>query len=107
MLFTDRFPLSIFIIISGSRMWVMSEAVDLSQSTWFPDEKPTLVSDGCDPKVALEKAISDLEMELAAARTLQDSLLDSSPSSEELKIHGSAKNRKYLMAVGINSAFIS
>ncbi|KAL6583968.1 hypothetical protein OROMI_003257 [Orobanche minor] len=51
MLFTDRFPLSIFIIISGSRMWAMSEAVDLSQSTWFPDEKPTLVSDGCDPKV--------------------------------------------------------
>lgn len=55
----------------------------------------------------LDKTISDLEMELAAARTLQDSVLSNSPLSQNLKIPESAKKRKYLMVVGINTAFSS
>lgn len=116
MLFTDR-------------MWAVPEAEDLSQSTGVLDEKSNLVSDGCGPKVkdergefkdafrkvsktadatqTLDKTISDLEMELAAARTLQDSVLSNSPLSQDLKIPESAKKRKYLMVVGINTAFSS
>ncbi|XP_047973260.1 probable beta-1,3-galactosyltransferase 2 [Salvia hispanica] len=116
MLFTDR-------------MWAVPETKDLSHSTGGPDEKHNLVSDGCDPKVkdgtgesrdvfakvsktphateALDKTISDLEMELASTRTLQDSLLGNSLLSEELKNPGLAKKRKYLMVVGINTAFSS
>lgn len=32
-------------------MWAIPETKDLSHSTGGPDEKPNLVSDGCDPKV--------------------------------------------------------
>lgn len=49
----------------------------------------------------LDKTISNLEMELAAARATQESLLSGSPVSE------SSGKRKYLMVVGINTAFSS
>lgn len=55
----------------------------------------------------LDKTISNLEMELAAARALQDSILTGSPVSEDLKIPELNKKRKYLMVVGINTAFSS
>lgn len=46
-------------------------------------------------------------MELAAARAVQDSLLSGSPISEDLKIREFPRKRKYLMVVGINTAFSS
>lgn len=46
-------------------------------------------------------------MELAAARAVQDSLLSGSPISEDLKLPELTKKRKYLMVVGINTAFSS
>ena len=49
----------------------------------------------------LDKTISNLEMELAAARATQESIMDGSPVSE------SGNKRKYLMVVGINTAFSS
>ncbi|KAK4386968.1 putative beta-1,3-galactosyltransferase 4 [Sesamum angolense] len=55
----------------------------------------------------LDKTISNLEMELAAARAVQDSLLGGSPVSENRKMPELAKKRKYLMVVGINTAFSS
>ena len=55
----------------------------------------------------LDKTISNLETELAAARAVQDSLLSGSPISEDLKIPELTKKRKYLMVVGINTAFSS
>jgi beta-1,3-galactosyltransferase 1/2/3/4/5/7/8 len=55
----------------------------------------------------LDKTISNLEMELAAARALQDSLLSGSPISDDIKIPELTKKRKYLMVVGINTAFSS
>lgn len=55
----------------------------------------------------LDKTISNLEMELAAARAAQDSLLSGSPISEDLKIPELTRKRKYLMVVGINTAFSS
>ncbi|KAL0362838.1 UNVERIFIED_CONTAM: putative beta-1,3-galactosyltransferase 2, partial [Sesamum calycinum] len=116
MLFTDR-------------MWAVPEAKDISRSTGTEDEKLQLVSDGCGPKLkgvkgeakeilgevsktpdaiqTLDKTISNLEMELAAARAVQDSLLSGSPVSEDLKLPELTKKRKYLMVVGINTAFSS
>uniref|UniRef100_A0A7C9EMC3 Hexosyltransferase n=2 Tax=Opuntia streptacantha TaxID=393608 RepID=A0A7C9EMC3_OPUST len=49
----------------------------------------------------LDKTISNLEMELAAARATQESIMDGSPASD------SSGKRKYLMVVGINTAFSS
>ncbi|KAK4491732.1 hypothetical protein RD792_002506 [Penstemon davidsonii] len=111
MLFTDR-------------MWAVPEDKDISRSTKAVEEKLTLISDGCNPKLkdasiisevskthhdiqTLDKTISNLEMEIAAARALQDSLLSGSPISEDLKFPELTKKRKYLMVVGINTAFSS
>lgn len=56
----------------------------------------------------LDKTISNLEMELAAARATQESLESGSPSSEDAKESGSSSGRRrYLMVVGINTAFSS
>ncbi|KZV56402.1 putative beta-1,3-galactosyltransferase 2-like [Dorcoceras hygrometricum] len=116
MLFTDR-------------MWAEPEAKDISRSTGAGEENLSLVSDGCDPTAkdvkveskniltevsksqhsieTLDKTISHLEMELAAARAVQDSLLSGSPISEDLKLPELTTKRKYLMVVGINTAFSS
>ncbi|XP_042373327.1 probable beta-1,3-galactosyltransferase 2 isoform X2 [Zingiber officinale] len=55
----------------------------------------------------LDKTISDLEMELSAARAAQESILNGAPVSETLKATESAGRRKYLMVMGINTAFSS
>ncbi|KAG6393750.1 hypothetical protein SASPL_144319 [Salvia splendens] len=106
-------------------MWAVPEAKDMSRLGGVSDEKLQLVSDDCYPKVkdvkwgskdvlrtpdtvqTLDKTISNLEMELAAARAVQDSLLSGSPISEDLKIPELTKKRKYLMVIGINTAFSS
>lgn len=46
-------------------------------------------------------------MELAAARAAQDSLLNGSPMSENLEFTEPGGKRRYLMVVGINTAFSS
>ena len=61
----------------------------------------------CTKCSALDKTISNLEMELAAARATQESIINGSPVSEDLKISESIGKRKYLMVVGINTAFSS
>lgn len=55
----------------------------------------------------LDKTISKLEMELAAARAAQDSILNGSPVSEDLSSGKSSGRRKYFMVIGINTAFSS
>lgn len=52
----------------------------------------------------LDKTISSLEMELAAARSVQESLTNGAPVSDDM---GKKKKRRYLMVVGINTAFSS
>lgn len=56
---------------------------------------------------SLDKVISDLEMELAAARVVQDSILTGTPISDDVSVVESKKRRKYLMVIGINTAFSS
>lgn len=46
-------------------------------------------------------------MELAAARAAQDSILNGSPLMENVKLSESVRKRKYVMVVGINTAFSS
>lgn len=55
----------------------------------------------------LDKTISNLEMELAAARAAQESILNGSPVEENLRVSEPTRKRKYLMVVGINTAFSS
>ncbi|CAH9075959.1 unnamed protein product [Cuscuta europaea] len=118
-------------MLFNDRMWAVPEAKGISRNSQLVDEKIKLISDGCDHGIKkggqsessnilaevsktqsaiqnLDKTISNLEMEIAAARALQDSILTGSPMSEDLKISPNLKNkRKYLMVVGINTAFSS
>ena len=55
----------------------------------------------------LDKTISNLEMELAAAKAAQESIQSGSPSSDDLKSSPSSGRRRYLMVIGINTAFSS
>ncbi|KAK1367843.1 Hexosyltransferase [Heracleum sosnowskyi] len=69
------------------------------------------VVDGCSSGhiagKSLDKTISNLEMELAAARVVQDSILTGIPISGDLSVTEPTKRRKYLMVIGINTAFSS
>ncbi|PIA57832.1 hypothetical protein AQUCO_00500031v1 [Aquilegia coerulea] len=111
-----------------SRLWTEPETRDLTRTTRTEDGLK-LVLDGCDPSIknvkrepkdvlgevskthnaiqTLDKTISNLEMELAAARATQESILNGAPISDNLKVAESSKKRKYLMVVGINTAFSS
>lgn len=113
----------------SDRMWTVPEVKGISRTTGVDDEKLNLVSEGCHSThryakgesknilgevskthnaiQALDKTISNLEMELAAARAAQESIISGSPLSEELKLSESNGKRKYLMVIGINTAFSS
>ncbi|KAI3753961.1 hypothetical protein L2E82_26027 [Cichorium intybus] len=116
MLFTDR-------------MWTEPEATGLSRPSETEDKQLQVLTDGCHTKLkdvrrdskeiirevskthnavqTLDKTISSLEMELAAARAMQDSILTGSPISDDLMLPEPIKKRKYLMVIGINTAFSS
>lgn len=55
----------------------------------------------------LDKTISNLEMELAAAKAAQESILSGAPISEDMEKNDLTGRRKYLMVIGINTAFSS
>ncbi|KAJ9551358.1 hypothetical protein OSB04_015403 [Centaurea solstitialis] len=116
MLFTDR-------------MWTEPEAKDIPRPTGTEVEKLKLLSDGCDTiskdvrrdskdiirevskthnaVQTLDKTISNLEMELLAARAMQDSIVNGSPISNDPNLPEPVRKRKYLMVIGINTAFSS
>lgn len=118
-------------MLFSDRLWEEPEpeVKGISQEAGVRDEKLRLITEGCDPlrkhvkretkdifgEVSrthhaihtLDKTISNLEMELAAARATQESIMNGSPISDDLKIPESTVKRKYLMVVGINTAFSS
>ncbi|KAK9024691.1 hypothetical protein V6N11_004849 [Hibiscus sabdariffa] len=118
-------------MLFSDRMWNVPEAKDktIARATGVKDERLELISEGCDPigndvkrelkdilgEVArthnavqtLDKKISNLEMELAATRAVQESIINGSPISGDLKIPEASGKRRYLMVVGINTAFSS
>ncbi|XP_047342638.1 probable beta-1,3-galactosyltransferase 2 [Impatiens glandulifera] len=115
-----------------SRMWTMPpESKSITRTTTVEAEKLKLISEGCNTRSlyeknvkpepnyilgkvskthrnvqSLDKTISHLEMELAAARAQQESILNGSPLSNDLKIEKPRK-RKYSVVIGINTAFSS
>uniref|UniRef100_A0A2P2KA73 Hexosyltransferase n=2 Tax=Rhizophora mucronata TaxID=61149 RepID=A0A2P2KA73_RHIMU len=112
-----------------NRMWTVNDSKDITRTTAMEAEKLKLVSEGCGSKSkevkrdsaktigevyktnngiqTLDKTISNLEMELAAARAAQESILGGSPLSEDLRKAESSRRRRYLMVIGINTAFSS
>ncbi|KAI3755876.1 hypothetical protein L1987_55685 [Smallanthus sonchifolius] len=116
-------------LLFTDRMWTEPEAKGISKPTGIEAEKLKLLADGCDTTSkdvrrdakdvigevskthdviqTLDKTISNLEMELAAARAMQDSIVSGTPISDDLRIPEPIKKRKYLMVIGINTAFSS
>ncbi|KAL8130156.1 hypothetical protein V2J09_019311 [Rumex salicifolius] len=109
-----------------NRMWMVPEALEIEnvskrkEGSVFMDydrklnfaskvygSVPEEVSTTDHNVVTLERTISKLEMELAAAREAQDTILNGSPATESTKILDFATKRKYLMVIGINTAFNS
>ncbi|KAF9669528.1 hypothetical protein SADUNF_Sadunf14G0116900 [Salix dunnii] len=116
-----------------NRMWTVPETKGITHTTTMEAERLKLISEGCGDEIVgifkeamrdskdiigevykthnaiqtLDKTISNLEMELAAARAAQESILSGSPLSEDLKRTGLSGKRRYLMVVGINTAFSS
>ncbi|KAF3655533.1 putative beta-1,3-galactosyltransferase 3 [Capsicum annuum] len=99
-------------------MWTVPEDKGLSRTTRVDDQKRKdvhseakdilgVASRAHHVAQTLDKAISDLEMELAAARALQDCIMTGSPITEDLNIPELTNKRKYLMVIGINTAFSS
>lgn len=99
------------------RVWTVPEAKSISRTAHIGDQKedvkseskyiPGDVSRMHHAVQTLDNTISNLEMELAAARALQDSMTSGSPITEDLKISELTKKRKYIMVIGINTAFSS
>uniref|UniRef100_A0A453SVX3 Hexosyltransferase n=5 Tax=Aegilops tauschii subsp. strangulata TaxID=200361 RepID=A0A453SVX3_AEGTS len=110
------------------RMWTLPEATEVAKPNETRGKEAELAAVDCDStKVGrkhdfrdtlqaldthnavqtLDKTIANLETELSAARTLQESFLNGSPVSQEYKASESSGRRKYLMVIGINTAFSS
>lgn len=111
-----------------NRMWTIPEPKGLARTTAMESEQLNLVSEGCNTRILqekevkrdtkgvfktqktienLDKTISNLEMELASAKAAQESLKSGAPVSEDMKISESTGRRRYLMVIGINTAFSS
>ncbi|XP_061348763.1 probable beta-1,3-galactosyltransferase 2 isoform X2 [Gastrolobium bilobum] len=112
-----------------NRMWTVPEPKGLSRTTATEADKLNAVSEGCNSRImemkgeandiyrevfkshnsiqTLDKTISNLEMELAAAKAAQESIRSGAPVSEDIRMTDSTGKRKYLMVIGINTAFSS
>eukprot|EP01018_Ginkgo_biloba_P009280 Gb_07955 [translate_table: standard] len=111
-----------------NRMWNIPESRDTIKVNGEQTDQLKLVSEGCDPKLklvnresrdimgevskthnaiqTLDKTISNLEMDLAAARAAHDSILSGSPILENPVIAETSRP-KVFMVIGINTAFSS
>ncbi|GMI75284.1 hypothetical protein like AT1G05170 [Hibiscus trionum] len=112
-----------------NRVGTVPQSNGIMRATAMEAEKLKLISEGCNLKAkekkhvskditgeifkthhaiqTLDKTISNLEMELAAARVEQESLLGGTPLSTDANRAESPRKRKYLMVIGINTAFSS
>lgn len=110
-----------------NRMWNIQESKDVDRLNGEKTSQFNPVSERCNPKLVkrgskdildevskthdaiqtLDKTISNLEMELAAARAVHDSLLSGSPILENPVTEKSTTRPKVFMVIGINTAFSS
>ncbi|GMH11031.1 hypothetical protein Nepgr_012872 [Nepenthes gracilis] len=117
-----------------NRIWIVPESKSIMVMTTVEAEKQKLISEGCETKSsqkkdvqhnpkgivkkaantyqamqALDMKISELGSELVAARAANDFILNGYPLSKSIdlgNIEPSSK-RRYLMVIGINTAFSS
>ncbi|CAA6658203.1 unnamed protein product [Spirodela intermedia] len=116
-------------LLFTNRIWAVPEAREVTMPGSVQEDKMQRALGGCDSKSTegkrdpkdvleevskthdaiqtLDKTISNLEMELAAARAAQESILSGSPVSGDQKVAEIDGRRKYLMVIGINTAFSS
>ncbi|KAK3003906.1 hypothetical protein RJ639_018642 [Escallonia herrerae] len=115
-------------LLFTNRMWTVPDSRGITRPTAAEAGRLKLVSEGCDPKVdekresgdifgevskthlaiqTLDKTISNLEMELAAAKAAQESIQSGSPLSEDMKKSDYTGKKKCFMVIGINTAFSS
>lgn len=110
-----------------NRMWNIQESKDVDRLNGEQTDQFNLVSERCNPKSVklgskdildevskthdaiqtLDKTISNLEMELAAARAAHKSLLSGSPILENPVTEKPTTRPKVFMVIGINTAFSS
>lgn len=115
-------------LLFTDRMWTLPEVTEVARPNGRREKEDELTAGDCNSaKVnvkrdyreilqtqdthhavwTLDKTIAKLETELSAARTLQESFLNGSPVSEGHKGSDSTGRQKYLMVIGINTAFSS
>ncbi|KVI02307.1 protein of unknown function DUF4094 [Cynara cardunculus var. scolymus] len=112
MLFTDSSYVGLkidVIVIEAEKLKLLAEGCDTISKDVRRDSKDITgeVSKTHNAVQTLDKTISNLEMELVAARAMQDSIVTGSPISDDLRLLKPVRKRKYLMVVGINTAFSS
>lgn len=110
-----------------NRMWNIQESKDVDRLNGEQTDQVNLVSERCNPKSVklgskdildevskthdaiqtLDKTISNLETELAAARAAHESLLSGSPILENPVTEKPTTRPKVFMVIGINTAFSS
>ncbi|KAL8135376.1 hypothetical protein AgCh_010137 [Apium graveolens] len=99
-------------LVVVGRIWAVPEIKGISRSTRSEDKKLKLAAGDCNSRMdkaneskefygevlkthhtiqSLDKVISDLEMELAARRVVQDSILTSTPISDDVGVVESTK----------------
>ncbi|CAL9043411.1 probable beta-1,3-galactosyltransferase 2 isoform X1 [Musa acuminata AAA Group] len=116
-------------LVFTNRMWMVPDAKDIIRTSKSKEQRKEVITERYYPKLMdqkeearkilgensttdedlqlLNKTISNLEMELAAARMAQESLLKHSPLAEEPKAINTSRRHKYFMVIGINTAFNS
>ncbi|MBA0748638.1 hypothetical protein Gogos_002630 [Gossypium gossypioides] len=108
-----------------NRMWMVPDAKSIVKKTSRPGDEQHV---DCDMKIkvlknednssrgisgsqhsieTVDKAISDLEIKLMAARAERETVMKDTIISEDLKNVELTSRRKYLMVIGINTAFSS
>ncbi|XP_062088394.1 probable beta-1,3-galactosyltransferase 2 isoform X2 [Humulus lupulus] len=129
MFFTNRLQMLLIAIKHvRSRMWIMPEIRNTSRTSEVGDNQLKIDSKGCSTEVVVKnassdglqelsdtqhvirminKTVSDLEMKLAAARAARETVHNDYSVSENSKTLESTSKRKYLMVIGINTAFSS
>ncbi|GAB4825188.1 Beta-1,3-galactosyltransferase 2 [Ancistrocladus abbreviatus] len=115
-----------------NRMWMTPESSSILRTTAVEAENLKLVSEDCEPKSlqkkevqrdlkgfvkevdntyetvqTLDKKISELERQLAAARAVHDTIVDGSSLSNDSRTNESLGRSRYLMVIGVNTAFSS
>ncbi|KAG0470892.1 hypothetical protein HPP92_017592 [Vanilla planifolia] len=95
-------------LLFTNRMWTIPEPKDIVMRTGIEENKLKLVSSDCHSKSIIENdVLGEVSKGQYAIQAAKDSIFVASQSPENLKHTEKVKSRKYLMVVGVNTAFSS